>query len=60
MKLARSKDDRKIAGVCGGIARALGVSSEKVRLAFVLLVLFCGLSIITYFILWLLMPEEKN
>lgn len=60
MTLTRSRDDKVIAGVCGGIARRLGVSSRNVRIAFVLLVLAAGLSAWTYLIAWLLMPEDAR
>ena len=52
--LRRSKTDRKIAGVCGGIAEYLGISSTLVRVLFV----FSGIGILAYFIIALIMPEE--
>ena len=58
MTLTRSRDDKVIAGVCGGLARQLGVRSRNVRIAFVVLVLAAGLSAWTYLIAWLLMPED--
>ena len=58
--LSRSRDDRLLAGVMGGIARRFGWNSTLVRIAFVLLsiasVAFPG--IVVYLILWLLMPDE--
>jgi phage shock protein PspC (stress-responsive transcriptional regulator) len=60
--LVRSADDRWIAGVCGGIARTLGMSSTVVRIVYVLvsvlLVAFPG--ILFYVILWALMPSERR
>jgi phage shock protein PspC (stress-responsive transcriptional regulator) len=50
--------DKKIAGVCGGLARQLGLDSGKVRWAFVLLVLFAGLSAWVYLVAWFLMPSD--
>ncbi len=58
-KLYRSKTDRKIAGVAGGIAQYLDVDPTVIRIGFVLLALPGGPSIIFYFILWLVIPEEK-
>jgi phage shock protein C len=59
MKLTRSRSDRMIAGVCGGLAQHLGWSADRVRVAYVLLsllsVAFPG--IIVYLALWFLMPE---
>lgn len=56
--LRRSKTDRMIAGVCGGIAESFGVDSSTVRLVTVLLVLFGGLSVWIYIIAAILMPLE--
>jgi len=58
MNVQRTMNDKKIAGVCGGIARQLDVDSGKVRWAFVLLVLFGGLSMWVYFVAWLIMPSD--
>ncbi|HEU5011162.1 MAG TPA: PspC domain-containing protein [Roseiflexaceae bacterium] len=57
-RLVRSRDDKIIAGVCGGIARALGVDSTVVRLVFVLSIFAVGVSPLIYVILWIVMPEE--
>ncbi len=57
-RLVRSRDDKLIAGVCGGLARALGVDSTIVRLVFVLSVFAAGVSPLIYVILWIVMPEE--
>ncbi|MFO8173405.1 MAG: PspC domain-containing protein [Gemmatimonadota bacterium] len=61
-KLARSRTDRKIAGVCGGIADYLGWDSTKLRVGYVALsVLSAGFpGILVYVILWLVMPERDD
>jgi len=56
-RLLRSRDDRMIAGVAGGIARYLGVDTVLVRLVFVLLA-FTGPAILIYPLLALVMPKE--
>lgn len=60
-RLKRSKD-RMIAGVCGGIAEAMGWKPDRVRAAYVILsilsVAFPG--IIVYLLLWLLMPDADE
>ena len=60
MPVLRSRSDRMIAGVCGGIAKALGWSSTGVRVLYVVVsvlsVAFPG--ILAYIILWAVMPEE--
>ena len=53
-RLHRSKTDRWIAGVCGGIAEYLGISSTLIRI----LVVLSGIGIIAYLIVALIMPEE--
>ncbi|MBO5902134.1 MAG: PspC domain-containing protein [Alistipes sp.] len=57
-KLRRSRTDRKISGVCGGLAHYLGIDSTAVRVAMALLTLFGGMSLIVYLVMWLIMPEE--
>ena len=57
-KLYKSRSDRKICGVCGGIAEYLGIDSFIVRLVTVLLVAFAGMSVWIYVIAALLMSSE--
>jgi phage shock protein C len=62
MPVRRSRNDRMIAGVCGGFAKTLGWSSTSVRI----LILYVIVSILSaafpgtlaYIILWIVMPEE--
>jgi phage shock protein C len=55
----RSRTDRRILGVCGGIAKALNVDTTVVRLAWVLLSIHSlGLGLLIYFILAIVLPEE--
>ena len=56
-RLYRSRSDRKIAGVCGGIAEHFGWDPTLVRLGWVLLTLLGGSGVLIYLILWLVMPE---
>jgi phage shock protein C len=58
-RLTRSRDDRWIAGVCGGVAKYTGMDSNLVRLLVVLgTVLGFGSLIVVYIVAWALMPEE--
>jgi phage shock protein PspC (stress-responsive transcriptional regulator) len=57
-KLYRSRDDRMIAGVCGGLAEYFNVDSSLVRLAVLFIFLFQGVGLIAYIIAWLVMSEE--
>ncbi len=52
--------DSVICGVCGGIARYLGVDPTVVRVATVLLAWFAGLSLWVYIIAALIMPKESS
>lgn len=56
-KLYKSAYDKKICGVCGGIAEYFGIDSTIVRLATVLLVIPGGMSIWVYIVAALVMPE---
>jgi phage shock protein PspC (stress-responsive transcriptional regulator) len=59
-KLARSEDDRMIAGVCAGIAEYIGWPANRVRFIYALLSVFSAAfpGILVYIVLWLLMPSE--
>lgn len=56
--LRRSRSDRWIAGVCGGIARATGMESWVCRLLFAVLLLFGGAGLVVYLLLWIFVPSE--
>ncbi len=56
-KLCKSSTDRKICGVCGGIAEYLGIDSTVVRLIFVIFGLV-SVGVLFYIIAALLMPQE--
>ncbi|MEO7936240.1 MAG: PspC domain-containing protein [Dokdonella sp.] len=59
-KLARSKSDRVLAGIMGGIARRFGWNSTLTRVLFVIVSVASAAfpGILVYLILWLLIPEE--
>ena len=59
-KLCRASFDKKIFGVCGGIAHYFGLDSTLVRLITVLLVFVGGLSLWVYIIAALIMPETNE
>ncbi len=59
--LFRSRTDRMIAGVCGGLAEYFNIDPTIVRLLYVILTLFSkGLGILAYIILILAIPEKKE
>lgn len=57
-KLYRSRNDRMIAGVCGGLADYFNVDSSLIRLAVLFIFLFQGIGLIAYIIAWVVMSEE--
>jgi phage shock protein C len=59
MTLTRSIENRKIAGVCGGIAEKLDISATSVRIGFIVAVLLAGLSIWTYLVAWIVIPKHE-
>lgn len=59
-KLYKSDVDRKLCGVCGGIAEYLGIDSTIVRLIWVVLVVFFGTGILAYIIAALDIPDYPN
>ena len=54
----RSTTDRKIAGVCGGLAAYFGIDPLLVRILAVATILFGGAGILVYILLWVLAPED--
>jgi phage shock protein C len=59
-KLYRSKKNRIIAGVCGGIAEYFDVDPIIVRLITLILVLSAGGGLIAYLIAWIVVSEEPD
>jgi phage shock protein PspC (stress-responsive transcriptional regulator) len=56
--LRRSRGDRWLGGVCGGIARFTGVESWIWRLLFTLLTLCAGSGLLVYLLMWILIPAD--
>ena len=53
-----SQTDKKLGGVCGGLADYFGIDSLIVRLAFVALILGWGSGLLLYILLWILAPKK--
>lgn len=49
-----------IAGVCGGLAEFFGLDPSLVRIATLLLILFGGLSLWVYILLWIIVPKAPQ
>ena len=60
--LVRSREDRLIAGVCGGFARWLGWRPTTFRLLYVIVSILSAAfpGILVYIVLWIAMPLEKS
>lgn len=56
--LRRSRTNRSIAGICGGLGEYLGIDPTLLRVVMFFLIFFGGMSLWVYIILWLLIPEE--
>ncbi|MCD6247010.1 MAG: PspC domain-containing protein [Candidatus Diapherotrites archaeon] len=59
-RLYRSRKDRILGGVCGGIAEYMDTDPSLIRLLWVLVCLFWGLGIILYLAAWLIIPENPE
>jgi phage shock protein C len=57
-KLYRSRTDRKLGGVCGGLAQYFGVDATLIRVLFVVLAVLGGSGLILYLALWIIVPRE--
>jgi phage shock protein C len=58
--LRRSRGERVIGGVCGGLGRYLGLDPVLLRIAFVVLAIAGGGGILLYVVAWILIPEERE
>ncbi len=57
-RLYRSRTNRMLAGVCGGIAEYSDVDPTVVRLLWLLMSLIWGAGIVAYIVAWIIIPEE--
>lgn len=57
-RLHRSRTEKMIGGVCGGLAEYFGIDPTIVRVVWVLITLTAGLGILLYLVLWIVMPLD--
>lgn len=57
-RLTRPKNNKVIAGVCAGIANYFNIDPVLVRIIWLVLLLFLGIGLFPYLILWVVMPEK--
>jgi phage shock protein C len=59
-RLYRSRTQRWLAGVCGGLGQYLGLDPTAIRVLFVLLALMVGGGFLLYLLLWIIIPLEPE
>ena len=59
-KLCKSNTNRKICGVCGGIAEYLNADPTLIRRAFVIVAMAAGSGVLAYFLAALIMPDAQE
>lgn len=59
-KLYKSNSDKKLAGVCAGLAEYIGMDPTAVRLLWALATIFAGLSIFAYIVAAIIIPEKPS
>jgi phage shock protein C len=57
-KLYRSKTNRQLAGVCGGLAQYFNLDATLVRVLFILLAVLGGSGLVLYLAMWIIVPKE--
>jgi phage shock protein C len=55
-RLVRSSTDKKLGGVCGGLADYFDTDPTIIRICWLLTILFAGTGLLVYVILWLALP----
>ena len=58
-RLLRSTTDRRIAGVCGGLAKYTNTDPTVIRILFLVSIIFGGFGIWAYLVIWLVAPEDN-
>jgi phage shock protein PspC (stress-responsive transcriptional regulator) len=59
-RLYRSRTNRKLAGVCGGLAQYFNADATLIRVLFVVLALLGGPGLVIYLLMWIIGPEEPQ
>jgi phage shock protein C len=59
-KLYRSRSQRMIAGVCGGLADYFNIDATLVRVLFLLLAVFGGTGLVIYVVMWVIVPDVSK
>jgi len=61
-KIYRSREDKKVAGICGGLGEYFSIDPVLIRLAFVFIALVTAIvpMIVAYIIGWIIMPRKPS
>ncbi|MFH0966384.1 MAG: PspC domain-containing protein [Methanobacteriota archaeon] len=59
-RIYRSRSDKIIAGICGGLGKYLDIDPVFIRIIFIILVLTVGSGLLIYLIAWILIPLEPE
>jgi phage shock protein C len=59
-KLYRSRNQRMLAGVCGGLAEYFNVDATLIRVLFLILAVFGGTGLVIYVVMWLIVPDVSK
>jgi phage shock protein PspC (stress-responsive transcriptional regulator) len=57
-RLYRSRHEKKLGGVCGGLAEYFGIDVSLLRLAWILFAVLGGSGLLAYILAWIVIPEE--
>ena len=59
-KLYRSRNQRMVAGVCGGLADYFNIDATVVRVLFLILSVFGGTGLVIYIVMWIIVPDASK
>jgi phage shock protein C len=59
-KLYRSRTDRKLAGVCGGLAQYFNLDATLIRVLFIVLAVLGAAGLVIYLAMWIIVPNEPQ
>ena len=59
-KLCRSRSDRKLAGICGGLGQFFNLDPTLIRVLFVVLAVLGGSGILIYLAMWIMVPNQPQ
>ena len=59
-KLYRSRNQRMVAGVCGGLAEYFNVDATLIRVLFLVLSVVGGSGLVIYLVMWIIVPDASK